>query len=363
MNSKKLKKVLLVLLAILSITVIFITKKIQIIKSEEVSTSTENKKIKIAIVFDGGGLGDKSFNDLTYDGILRAQQEFGIEFDYAEPRQVKDYEKNLREFASGKMHDLIIAVGPEQEEAIKEISKDYPNQKFTLLDSELQLPNLSSIYTRWQEQTFLNGVIAGMLIDKESSDSLAKAGVVVGKDVKHLMEGAIGFEAGVRYVNKNIDVVVSSVGAFDNPLKAREISFSMYGKGVEYIQHIAGESGLGVFSAANELDKYAFGIDANQNFFDPNNIVATSIRNINEIVFQEIKHIYNNNWESGVHITGFKENSIDITREGSEVLIPKEIMIEVEKLKSQIINGELVIPTTKADLENWVKVNNYKDKK
>ncbi|MGL5085892.1 MAG: BMP family lipoprotein, partial [Clostridium sp.] len=169
--------------------------------------------------------------------------------------------------------------------------------------------------------------------------------------------------AGVRYINKDIEVVVSPVGAFDNPLKAREISFSMYGKGVEYIQHIAGESGLGVFSAANELKKYAFGIDANQNFFDPDNIVATSIRNINKIVFDEIKHINNKTWESGVHITGFKENSIDITREGSEVEVPKEIMIEVEKLKAKIINGAIIIPTTKEDLESWIKVNNYKDTK
>ncbi|MGL5086321.1 MAG: BMP family lipoprotein, partial [Clostridium sp.] len=219
MSDKKSRELKTILIGIISIILVFVIIKSQSMKKEEINITDVKKNIKIAIVFDGGGLGDKSFNDLTYDGILKAQEEFGIEFDYSEPRQVRDYEKALREYASAQMHDLIIAVGPEQEEAIKEISKDYPNQKFTLLDSQLQLPNVSSIYTRWQEQTFLNGVIAGMLIDynKDDSNELAKAGVVVGKDVKHLIEGAIGFEAGVRYINKDIEVVVSPVGAFDNP--------------------------------------------------------------------------------------------------------------------------------------------------
>ena len=49
------------------------------------------------MVTDVGGLGDKSFNDLIYDGLLKAQKELGIEFDYSEPIHAEDYEKSIIE--------------------------------------------------------------------------------------------------------------------------------------------------------------------------------------------------------------------------------------------------------------------------
>ena len=42
--------------------------------------------IKVGLVLSTGGLGDKNFNDMAYAGITKAQEDFGIEFDYVEPR-------------------------------------------------------------------------------------------------------------------------------------------------------------------------------------------------------------------------------------------------------------------------------------
>lgn len=36
----------------------------------------------MGLVLNPGGLGDKNFNDMAYDGLLRAQEELGVEFDY-----------------------------------------------------------------------------------------------------------------------------------------------------------------------------------------------------------------------------------------------------------------------------------------
>ncbi len=321
------------------------------------------KPIKVAVVFTGSGLGDKSFNDLIYDGLLRAQKELDIEFDYSEPINPEEYEESILNFAKTKDYELIIAVGPEQEKDVKAVSKLYPNQKFTLIDSQLEGKNISSIYTRWEEQAFLNGVISGLLSKNEYKEngSISKAGVVLGMEVLHLREGAIGFEAGYKYVFPEGEVITAVVNDFRNPLKAKEISLLMYSKGVKYIQHLAGASGLGVFSAAKEAGGYAYGIDENQNNLDPSVIISTATRYINDIVFNEINHLKKSNWSSGVHYSGIREGVIDITREGSEVSLDPNIMEIVNKIKYKIINNDLSLPKTRNELDSWIKENKYID--
>lgn len=332
--------------------------------SELANLSNEpNANVKrIGIIFNKHGLGDKSFNDLCFDGILRAQDKLGIEFDYSESKSEEDYENIAREYAESKKYDLIISIGFEQEEAVRKVSQEFLNQKFTLVDSTLELPNVSSINTSWTEQTFLNGVIAGLLMekDKEKPQGEEVGGVILGMDMEHLREGAVGFEAGIRYINPDAKVIVGVVDDFSNPAKAKEIALAMYKKGVKYIQHIAGESGFGVFAAAKEVDKYAFGIDGNQNFFEPDYIVATAMRHADDIIYNEIEATVKNTWSPGMHVYGIKENVIGYETEGSNVEIPEKVIEIVEKTKKDIVEGKLQIPSTYEELEIWTQSNKYK---
>ncbi|MRR12487.1 BMP family ABC transporter substrate-binding protein, partial [bacterium] len=49
-------------------------------------------EVKAAMVTDVGGLGDKSFNDLSYEGLKRAESELGVEIQVLESREITDYE-------------------------------------------------------------------------------------------------------------------------------------------------------------------------------------------------------------------------------------------------------------------------------
>lgn len=350
-----MKKTSYIMLIASVLLILFSVISIRFINNKKYNHKAK-KTIKIAVVFTGSGLGDKSFNDLIYDGLLKAQEELNIEFDYAEPMYPDKYKQSILEFAETREYQLIIAIGPEQESDVKAVSVEFPNQKFTLIDSKLNGKNISSIYTRWEEQAFLNGVIAGLLSKDEykKTGNINKAGVVLGMEVAHLREGAIGFEAGYKYVFPQGEVMTAVVNDFRNPLKAKEISLLMYNKGVKYIQHLAGASGLGVFAAAKEAEAYAFGVDENQNSFDPSVIISTSTRYMNEIVFNEIKYIKDNTWKDGVHYSGLKEGIIDITREGSQVQLDPSIMKFVNETKNKIINNELSIPKTKKELNLWI---------
>ena len=67
--------------------------------------------------------------------------------------------------------------------------------------------------------------------------------------------GVVGFEAGVRYVNPDGEGLEAVGGDFNDPAKAKEIALSMYNRGADFVQHIAGASAMGVFTSAKEADR------------------------------------------------------------------------------------------------------------
>ncbi|WP_343347805.1 BMP family ABC transporter substrate-binding protein [Terrisporobacter petrolearius] len=326
-------------------------------KKNLLNNEEEKKIFKIAIIFNQTGLGDKSFNDLCYEGMLQAQEKLGIEFDYIHVKNNEDYDNAYLNYAKDDKYDLIIGLGEEQEDSIKKIAKEYPKQRFTIIDSKLSLPNVSSIYTKWNEQTFLNGVLAGLCVTeaKQENDSV---GIILGKNLSYLEEGAIGFEAGVKYINPNINVIKATVGDFDNPAKAKEIGLLMYKKGVNYIQQLAGQSGFGVFAAAKEMNKYVFGVDANQNVYEPDYIVSTATRYADIIIYNEIESLVNDKWVAGTKELGLEDDVIGYEREGSNVEIPYKIIKKVEEIKKLITNGKIIIPSTQDELDEYL--NNKK---
>ena len=324
-------------------------------------SQTGDDTLKVGIVLSTGGLGDKNFNDMTYAGAEQAQKDFGIEFDYVETQSASDFLPSYRMFAESGEYDLIIGLAADQTEAITEISQDFPDQKISHIDSSTDLPNVSAVDTKWQEQTCLTGVLAGLgtLSDMEKANTDNVVGVILGQDQPTLRLGVVGFTAGVRYVNPDCEVLEAVVGDFNDPGKAKEIALSMYNRGADFIQPIAGASGMGVFNAAKEADRYAFGVGGNQNYMEPDYIVATALRDVNTIVYNEIKALVEGTWEPGVHISGIKEGSVGFDNTQSNIELPEDIAKAVEDIKAKIVSGELVPCESAEELESWLAENQY----
>lgn len=316
---------------------------------------------KIGIIFGTGGLGDKNFNDMAYDGITRAEEELGIEFDYAEPEAISDFVSYGRQFAETGEYDLLIGIGADMEEAMVEVAAEFPDQKITVVDSSSDLEEISSIQTEWSEQTFLAGVIAGLgtLSDMEYANDANVIGVILGQDQPGLREGVVGFTAGAKYVNPDVEVLEGVVGAFNDPGRAKEVALTMYNKEADFIQCIAGAGGLGIFSAAKETGAYAFGVGSNQNSEEPDYIPASSIRDVSSMVYNEVQKVIDGTWEPGLHISGMKEGAVDCVTEGSNVVLPEEIQTAVEEIKGQIQSGELTPCKTAEEMDQWVADNQY----
>ena len=324
-------------------------------------SGTGDNDLKIAVVFSSSGLGDKNMNDMTYEAMLQAEEELGISFDYTVPPTDNDIEMAARMYVEDGSYDCIFFIAAATGEACKNLAAEFPDQKMMWLDGDVDLPNVCSISTFWPEQTFLCGVIAGLgtLSDMEKANDDNVVGCILAQEQPFLVSGTIGFEAGARYVNPDVEVLHATIGSFTDPTTGKEIAVSMYEKGADFIQHIAGGSGLGVFNAAVEMDRYAFGVGSNQNDIEPDYIVATSLKDVKTIVYNQVKALLDGTWEPGLMTIGMKNGGTGYTTEGSNVKVPDEIIEAVEEIKQKVIDGELVLPSTREELEEFLANNKY----
>ena len=140
--------------------------------------------------------------------------------------------------------------------------------------------------------------------------------------------------------------------------KAKRSAFPC-NKGADFIQCIAGASGLGVFGAAKEAGRYAFGVGSNQNAEDPDYIVASSVRSVENMVYNEVKKVIDGTWEPGLHMSGIREGVVGCDTEGSNVAIPEEIQTALKDIREKMVAGELVPCKTADELNAWVAENQY----
>ncbi|MFQ6076242.1 MAG: BMP family protein, partial [Candidatus Bathyarchaeia archaeon] len=109
---------------------------------------------KVGLVLATGGLGDKSFNDISYAGVVKAKEELGIEFDYVEPTAIAEYEGFQRDFAKTGEYAIIVCIGFDQADALTKIAEEYPNQNFTIVDMVVDKPNVASLLFKANEGSF-----------------------------------------------------------------------------------------------------------------------------------------------------------------------------------------------------------------
>ncbi len=358
------KLISLMLIFVLSLSILSgCTNKENASSNDDDTTVEDEETVRVALLL--GNLGDNGFNDEVYQGVNEAKEKLGIEFDYAEVIENSEIETQLRMFADAESYDLIIASNANYIEPLKSVAANYPDQKFTLADGTIEgLDNVHSIRAFDPEQHFLSGVLAG-LVTKDERMPLANEkniiGFIGGMDTPISRSGAAGFMAGAKYVNPDIEIIYNIVGDYRDPGTAKEIAMTAYGRGADIISHNAGGSGMGVFDAAEEVDKYVIG--SSMSTIDPERSLVTSVKRIDLLLYQEIENIVNGTWEPGVTIKGIEDGVCDYDRTGINTEIPEDLFEKVEEIRQYYLDGKFEIPEDPDEIDEWTKNNTYEKSK
>lgn len=303
-----------------------------------------------------GGLGDKNMNDASYEGI-KALESDKVKINVVEPEEKSDYENMQRLFADTGEYDGIFCISFEQTDALSKVSAEFPEQRFVLVDSEVEADNVTNVLFRPEETGFQLGVLAGLL-EKENAlpmlNEEQRIGFVGGSDSPIINQFAAGYKAGALLVNPEAAVDIAYVGSFSDPSKATEIANGLYENGCDIVFACAGGSGLGVFTSAEKMDGYAFGIEVNQNDNAPDHIIASGIRLWNAVMSDVGKKLIAGELESGTLTYGLAEKTLEIGYEGSNVEVSESLKAEVDTYMEKVVSEEYKLPKNLDDVDKFL---------
>ena len=291
--------------------------------------------LNVGIILASGGLGDKSFNDSAYKGLLEAQKKFNIRFETVSFSGGETDINALRLFAKNK-YDLIIGIAFENMKNIETVAKEFPQTKFAAIDFELVGDNVTSIVYREQEGDFLMGVLAAMITRTK------KVGVIGGADIPPIRRIISGFKQGVAYQDNSVKVFSDIANTFSDPQVGLKLALSRYNEGVDVIHNAASKTGLGIIEAAQQVDKWTSGTSGDQRYLAPGNMIGNRPKRVDTAVQMIIEEVSKGKFEAGVRSLGLKENGISLGPFDETVVTPT-VLKRLEELSRKIIKGEIKV--------------------
>ena len=302
---------------------------------------------KPAIVYDMGGKFDKSYNQAGYAGAEKFKKETGIEYREFEVTAPAQREQAIRKMAQ-RGSQVVIAMGFGQAAAIEKAAKEFPNTKFVIIDMVVDLPNVRSVVFREHEGSFLVGMAAAM------KSKTGKVGFVGGMDIPLIRNFGAGYEEGAKYVNSNVKVYQNMTGstpaAWNNPGKGSELAKSQFGRGADVVYAAAGGTGIGVYQAAADENKFAIGVDSNQNYIQPGTMLTSMVKKVDTAVYLAMKDVKEGTFTSGFQSLGLAEGGVAWALDDfNRSLITSAMETKINQARKDIISGKIIVKGYKAN--------------
>lgn len=314
------------------------------------NSKNEEDKLSIGIVLGEGSINDQSFNQSTWEGLKKAEKDFGVEVKYLESKQESDYLQNIETLVDQET-DLIIGVGYQLKDSIADASKNYPEQKFAIMDETYdEIPeNVVPVTFKEEEAAYLAGIIAAKMSETNT------IGFIGGLPAPSVVKYQYGFKYGVTSTNKDAKVLEQYANTFTDQAKGKSIAKQMFSSNVDIILPAAGDTGVGTIEAAKENNKLAMGIDRDQNYLAKENVITSAIKKLNVASYDLAKDLVEGNFKGGEEkVYGLKEGGVGLS-ENTSKYVPKEVLDYVNVQKEKVLNGEVVVPKNEEEYNKLVK--------
>lgn len=317
---------------------------------DKIQDESDQSRWKFGLITGMGGLGDKSYNDMLFRGMVLSKKELGIDFAYRTPLSPAENLTLIEELISEGCNAIIEGSGWYGQEPVDILSEKYPEILFILVDDFAlnYRHNVCSVTFRQNEGSFLAGILASLF------SKTRNIAVVAASDVEVINDFIVGFVAGAEYADSEkkvfieyIDVFSDKPDPFQNPEAAYLIAEDLITtNNVDVIYHISAGSGMGVFNAAKAHGRFAIGVDADQDYLAQGTILTSMMKNIDTGIMQIIGSIINDTFDNRPYILGLAEKGVSLSPMiYTADIIGGEILDIIKEAEKKIIDGEIKVPT------------------
>lgn len=251
-------------------------------------------------------LDDAAFYFSAWTGLKAVHETLGCKTSILESQEKKDVLENMRYLAYGE-YDVIWSVGYNTASAVVEVAAKFPNTTFCTIDVSLQSPPQNVITTEFAEDegSFLAGWVAAAL-------SRSRAiGFVGGVHSELIDRFERGFTTGAKSFDREIVVETRYTDSFIHYAAGREAADALYGEGCDILFHAAGSAGKGAIRSAKEHDHYIIGVDTDQSFLAPNNVITSMLKRVDRAVTDLTTALVQDEVvEERIRVFGLKEDAV-----------------------------------------------------
>jgi basic membrane protein A len=271
-------------------------------------SATANQTFELALVTDLGTIDDKSFNQGSWEGLVKYAREKNIAHKYYQPaEQSDDAYLTAIDLAVRGGAKIVVTPGFLFETPIFIAQDRYPNVNFILIDG---VPH-SADYSNFKTGKNVVGVLyaedqAGFLAGYAAvKDGNRRLGFVGGMAVPAVVRFGYGFVQGAEYAANELRLASGSItinyhytGAFAATPEAQTLAASWYNSGIEVIFACGGAVGNSVMAAAEQAGRKVIGVDVDQSN-ESSTVITSAMKGLQASVYSCVSEFYANRFPGG----------------------------------------------------------------
>ncbi len=285
------------------------------------------KPIKVASIYTVPV--EQQWVSRIHKALKAAEGRGDVTYAWSENVANTDYERVMREYAE-KGTDLIVGEAFGVERAARRVAADYPKVAFLMGSSgKPQEPNFSVFDNYIQESSYLTGIVAGK---QTKSNVIGMVGGYPIPEVNRLMHA---FMEGARSVNPNVKFLVTFIGSWYDPPKAKEAAFAMIDRGADVLY----AERFGVSDAAKERNIKAIGnvIDTSSQY--PGTVVASALWHMEPTIDRAVKAVMEGRFEATDYGQYSYMSYSGASLAVDEALMPPDVAKLVKDKEKEIVDG------------------------
>lgn len=330
----------------------------------EEAAGPDGDAVKVVSLVNGV-LGDKSFFDSSERGVRQAEDELNYTVKTIETGvDPATWEPGLEDAAANEDYDIMIVGTFQMSEFLQNVAPKYPDKKFIIYDVSVdyeactECGNVYSVTYKQNEGSYLAGLYAGLMTQQpiEGMNEDLIIGVIGGQDIPVINDFIVGYKQGAKDAGLDPDsgVIVQYAGGWNDPAKGKEIALAMYQQGADIIFNVAGGTGEGIFQAAEEVGRYAIGVDSDQATIiadtDPEKaarIITSMLKNVDKSLYRALKLVEEGSlpWGQAENL-GVAEGGVGLAKNQWYLdITPQEILDAIDQAEADLLAGKIVVDT------------------
>lgn len=321
---------------------------------QKIASGADNdERFFTAMITDGGGINDQSFQQSSWEGMQKFAKETNSRVSYVECPQTSDFSVNIDKLAD-EHTDLIWGIGYKLADTIELAAKTNPELNYAIADfsfGDKTPENVTGVVFRSEESSFIVGYLAALTT---KTNSVGFVGGIRGMVIDQF---EYGYRAGVAYgakqLGKNIDVKVQYAESFTDSAKGKAIAIKMFDE-CDVVFHAAGGAGVGIIEAAKETGNFAIGADLDQSYLAPSNVLTSAIKDVGKAIqIVSTKALNGENIGGKTFSFGIKEGCVGIPEDNPN--ISKKSYESSKAVMKKISDKEITPPGTLEDYNSFMR--------